>query len=158
MNSHPIQYFAPLYRKMAQESEIDVTVFYGSRQGVEEGINDAGFGQGVVWDTPLLEGYAYKFLKNLGGERGVKGFFSLVNWGIVKELRNGRYDAFLVHGHNFFTHWLAVLAAKLFSIPILMRGETHLLLKRNPFKKMARHCLLPLFYRGLDGFLYISSR
>ena len=33
--SHPIQYFAPLFRWLAQEPEIDLTVYYCSRKGVE---------------------------------------------------------------------------------------------------------------------------
>ena len=51
VNSHPIQYFAPLYRRLAQEPDIDLTVYYCSRQGLET-YKDAGFGgEEVRWDV-----------------------------------------------------------------------------------------------------------
>ena len=79
LNSHPIQYFAPLYRRLAETDDIDITVYYCSRQAVEPGHLDPGFGHEVIWDVPLLDGYRHKFLSNLGGDRGVNGFLSLVN-------------------------------------------------------------------------------
>lgn len=33
LNTHPIQYFAPLYRRLAQETDIDLTVYFCSRLG-----------------------------------------------------------------------------------------------------------------------------
>ena len=77
LNSHPIQYFAPLYRTIAQESDIDLTVYYCSRAGLEE-MYDVGFGQQVQWDVPLTEGYNHKFLPNLRSNKNNQGFLSLV--------------------------------------------------------------------------------
>ena len=59
--SHPIQYQAPLLRRIAQEPDIDLTVFFGSDFSVRE-YNDEGFGVGVKWDVPLLDGYSHEFL------------------------------------------------------------------------------------------------
>jgi glycosyltransferase involved in cell wall biosynthesis len=146
LNSHPIQYFAPLYRRLAQEPAIDLTVYYCSRQGVETYL-DAGFGIPVQWDIPLLTGYRSKFLPNLRRSDRVGGFLSLVNPALLHELRENRYDALWVHGHNYFTFVLAILAARLFRTPILMRGETHLLLARPTVKRALRQPLMRLLYR-----------
>jgi len=35
VNSDPIQYLAPLYRRLAAEPDIDPTVYFGSRVGLE---------------------------------------------------------------------------------------------------------------------------
>ena len=59
--SHPIQYQAPLLRRIAQEPDIDFKVFFGSDASVR-GYLDHDFGVRVQWDTPLLEGYNYEFL------------------------------------------------------------------------------------------------
>ena len=59
--SHPIQYQAPLLRRIAEEPEIDLTVFFGSDFSVR-GYRDEGFGVGVKWDIPLLDGYRHEFL------------------------------------------------------------------------------------------------
>jgi hypothetical protein len=64
LQSHPIQYFSPLFRRIAQEPDIDLTVYYCSHQGSRE-YRDPGFGTSFKWDTPILEGYQYRFLPNL---------------------------------------------------------------------------------------------
>src|ERR1039458_6065990 len=65
--SHPIQYQAPLPRRIAQEPDIDLTVFFSSDLSVR-GYKDSGFGVHVEWDVPLLEGYKYEFLPRIGDE------------------------------------------------------------------------------------------
>ncbi|MBK7629846.1 MAG: hypothetical protein IPJ23_03925 [Ignavibacteriales bacterium] len=61
--SHPIQYFSPLFVKIAEQPDIDLIVLYCSDENVKGHI-DNGFGVEVKWDVPLLEEYNYKFLKN----------------------------------------------------------------------------------------------
>jgi glycosyltransferase involved in cell wall biosynthesis len=158
LNSHPIQYFAPLYRRLAQEPDIDLTVFYCSRQGSQQYI-DPGFGQVVQWDVPLLEGYRYRFLPNLRRSEQMAGFFSLINPRVVLELYRGRYDALWVHGHNYLTFIIAIIAARILRIPVFMRCETHLQLSRSKVKQVLRRPLLSLFYRHLlAACLVIGSR
>ena len=55
--SHPIQYQAPLLRRIAREPDIDLTVFFGSDLSVRA-YRDEGFGVDIAWDTPLLEGWS----------------------------------------------------------------------------------------------------
>src|ERR1700751_661305 len=62
--SHPIQYQAPMLRRIAQEPDIDLTVLFGSDFSVR-GYKDEGFGVGVKWDVPLLDGYRYEFLPKI---------------------------------------------------------------------------------------------
>ncbi len=59
--SHPIQYQAPLLRRIAREPDIDLEVFFSSDHSVR-GYVDEGFGVKVEWDVPLLEGYRSSFL------------------------------------------------------------------------------------------------
>lgn len=157
LNSHPVQYFAPLYRRIAQSPDIDLTVYYCSRQGLDSGHMDPGFGKEIVWDVPLLEGYRYKFLANIWGDRGVKGFFSLLNPGIISETRRGHFDAIILHGHNFATNMLALLAAKLVGTRVFMRSETHLLLHRRGLKKFLRKPVMTMFYKLCDACLYLGT-
>ncbi|MBV5344275.1 MAG: glycosyltransferase [Rhodoferax sp.] len=158
LNSHVIQYFAPLYRRLAQETDIDLTVYYCSRQGLDA-YADAGFGgQQIQWDVPLLEGYRAVFLDNLRQSKGVGGFWSLINPGILDELRRQRYDALWVHGHNHATYLMAYTAARLAGTAIFARGETHLLLRRSAVKRLLRRPLLHWFYARCDACLAIGSR
>ena len=51
--SHPIQYFAPLYRELSRRPEIDLTVYFYSDVTARAFV-DAGFGRVVTWDSTLL--------------------------------------------------------------------------------------------------------
>src|SRR5664279_5700620 len=83
--SHPIQYQAPLLRRIAQEPDIDLTVLFGSDFSVR-GYRDAGFGVGVKWDVPLLDGYKHEFLPKLR-DSGDVSVASPLNRGIASRLR-----------------------------------------------------------------------
>lgn len=158
LGSHPIQYFAPLYRRLAREPDIDLTVYYCSRQGLEAYADEGFGGQRVQWDIPLLEGYRHRFLPNRSRAPRLGGFWSLFNPAIIGELRRNRYDALWVHGHNYSTYVMAYLAARLFGIPIFTRGETHLLLQRPRLKRLLRRPLLGLLYAQASACLAIGSR
>src|ERR1700677_4538330 len=84
--SHPIQYQAPLLRRIAQEPDIDLTVFFASDFSVR-GYKDVGFGGvGVQWDVPLLDGYKHVFLPRLRDGHNVS-FATPLNRGILSALR-----------------------------------------------------------------------
>ena len=159
LNSHPIQYFAPLYRRLACEPAIDLTVYYCTRQGAEEYL-DPGFGTRVKWDIPLLEGYRYKFLPNLRGDR-VDGFASLVNPAIVGEIVRGRYDAFWIHGYAYLSDWLALAAARLSRTPIFYHSESSLTydarVARPLYVRIVKPRLLRFLFSQIDSFLAIGT-
>jgi glycosyltransferase involved in cell wall biosynthesis len=122
--SHPIQYQAPLLRRIAQEPDIDLTVFFSSDVSVR-GYKDSGFGVHVQWDVPLLDGYKYEFLPRIwDGDR--PGFAKPLNWGIYDRLHHGRFDAAWVFGYYTLASLNAILAARLLRIPVILRAESNL--------------------------------
>ena len=126
--SHPIQYQAPLLRRIAEEPDIDLTVFFGSDFSVR-GYRDEGFGVGVKWDIPLLDGYKHEFLPKLR-DRGTVSVASPLNYGIVSRLRgeggDAAFDALWVHGYATVNAMHGILAAKALGIPVLLRAESWL--------------------------------
>ena len=123
--SHPIQYQAPLLRRIAQEPDIDLTVLFGSDFSVR-GYADQGFGGVTVkWDVPLLEGYRSEFLPRLRDGNDVR-IASPLNYGILSSLRRGRYDALWVHGYATVNALHGMLAARTLGIPVLLRAESWL--------------------------------
>lgn len=157
LDSHPIQYFAPMYRRLDAEPSIDLTVYFQSRAGVDT-YRDEGFGQEIRWDVPLLEGYEARFLPNLRGARRRGGFWRQVNPGIVSELRAGSYDAIWLHGHDSLTNLLAVAGARTTGTALFMRCDTHLGLDRPAWKRVLRGPAMTGFYRLFDACLAIGSR
>ena len=122
--SHPIQYQAPLLRRIAQEPDIDLTVFFSSDLSVRA-YKDAGFGVHVHWDIPLLDGYKYEFLPRMRASDTL-GFAKPLNWGIFHRLRKGRFDVAWVFGYNRLVSLNAILASKLLGIPVILRAESNL--------------------------------
>jgi len=155
--SHPIQYFSPLFRKLASTAGIDLTVLYCSRHALVRRM-DKKFGVEFSWDIALLEGYKYKFLQNFPRDTSPRGPLSLFNPGIVRELLRERYDALIVYGYNYLTYWLAFLAAKASATKLLLRGESHLLAKRSVFRRLFKALPLGALLRSSDGYLAIGSR
>src|SRR5262245_25540769 len=85
VNTHPIQYFAPLYAYLTRNCGLDVTALYLSDFSLRGG-HDRGFGRAVTWDIDLLSGYSAQFLGKAATRRSIGGFFSMVGpelWGAI---------------------------------------------------------------------------
>lgn len=159
LNSHPIQYFAPLYRHMAADERLDITVFFCSRRGLETSF-DEGFGQTVQWDVPLTDGYKHVFLKNWNVRTQYRRFWGLINPGILLQLINGKWDGLIVFGHNFFTYILAIVISHILGIPILTRNDSHIgkIHRRSRLKDGLWHFLVGNLYRSCKACLAIGKR
>lgn len=154
--THPIQYQVPLLRKIAEEPDIDLTVFFCSDFSVK-GFTDPGFGRVVEWDVPLLEGYKYEFLPAVGGTDRVS-FWRPFNYGLAKRLKKGRFDVIWIHGYARWFHWIAMVIAKRLGIKVLIRDEANpISTRRGLLKRMTKQ----IFFRGLkivcNGFLAIGT-
>jgi len=156
VNSHPIQYFAPLYANLSRDPALEVTALYCSDFSLRGAI-DPGFKQAVTWDVDLLSGYRSVFLGENAKQRIPAGFWSLICPQVWPEIRSGHYDAVLLHGYNYAVNILALLAAKTKKLPVLMRSETHLGLHRDGWKRWIRDAMLSIAYRFVDGFLAIGK-
>jgi glycosyltransferase involved in cell wall biosynthesis len=156
LNSHPIQYFAPLYAYLKAAPELDVTVLYLSNFSIRGG-RDGGFAWDVKWNLDLLAGYRSVFLGHAASTRDPGGFWSLVAPQVWSELRSGRYDVLWLHGHNYAANIIALIAARTVNIPILMRGDTHLGLSHGIIKSLLQRPVMRVLYSQCDRFLAIGS-
>lgn len=156
LNSHPIQYFVPLYAYLNAAPDLDMTALYLSDISLRGG-RDVGFNQDVKWDLDLLAGYRSVFLGDAARTREPGGFWSLVAPQVWNELRSGRYDVVWLHGHNYAASLIALLAAKTLGLPVMMRGETHLGLPCYGIKSTLRPPLMGALYRSCDRLLAIGS-
>jgi glycosyltransferase involved in cell wall biosynthesis len=154
--SHPIQYQAPLLRRIAQESGIDLTVFFGSDFSVRS-YRDEGFGVEVRWDTPLLEGYRSEFLPSLRDTGGLS-ITSPISRGILGRLRRGHFDALWIHGYASVNALHAIVAANLLGIPVLLRAESWLADRaRSPLKLALKQLFFHALGSGISAVLPIGS-
>ncbi len=158
--SHPIQYQAPLLRRIAQEEDIELRVLFSSDFSVR-GYRDEGFGVEVHWDVALLDGYSYEFLPRLR-DQGKTGFASLINYGIWSRLDGGGkaegYDVLWTHGYWSVNALQGIVAAKALGVPVLLRAEATLIdRKRTRWKLAIRRIFFRLLGHLIDGVLSIGS-
>lgn len=154
---HPIHYHAPLMRRLAADAELDVQVYFCFDHGVRQR-RDGEFGVEYKWDIPLLDGYSHAFLPNWSPRRSTEPIIGVFNPGIWRRIRNGRFDAVIVHGYVSPTVWLAILAAWASGTPVLMRGESTLLYDRSAWIRLVKRVFLRAVFAAVDSFLYIGTR
>jgi glycosyltransferase involved in cell wall biosynthesis len=155
--AHPVQYMAPIFRRMATHPGFDLHVAYCSLRGAEAG-HDPEFGATVQWDVPLLEGYSWSHVPNRGS--GKESFFGLRNPGLAKLIRDGNYAAVLCFvGYVRATFWIAWRAARSSSTAFLFGTDTNTLAPRDGrmWKSTVKKTLWPRLFRLADQVIVPSS-
>ena len=115
LTSHPIQYYAPLFRELSRR--ISVKVFFAHRATPAEQAA-AGFDTAFEWDVDLLKGYDYEFLQNAARDPGTHRFSGCDTPQIRAKLASELFDAMLVTGWHLKCYWQGVWAAKSCGIPV----------------------------------------
>lgn len=155
LSTHPVQYHAPWYRLLAQL--VDLKVFYCHQQSAADQAR-AGFGVAFEWDTPLLEGYHYRFLTNRAQHPDVSTFGGCDTPEIAALIRAQRFDAFLVHGWYVKSYWQAILACWQTGTPLLVRGDSQLGTARSALKRLLKTVLYRGFIPRFDAYLTVGRR
>ncbi len=157
--THPIQYYAPIFKLLAIELELMVFYTWG-KDSVKK--FDPGFGKVVEWDIPVLEGYPYAFVENKAKKPGSNHFWGIKNPTIIQEIKNYRPDCILVFGWAYYTN-LKVLTYFKGKIPIIFRGDSTLLDDnadnlKSKFRGYAKNMFLKWVYRHIDIALYCGTQ
>jgi glycosyltransferase involved in cell wall biosynthesis len=155
--SHPIQYQAPLLRRIAADPDIDLKVSFYSDFSLKA-YKDPGFGKSIKWDVPLTEGYEHQFLDCWGSKQQHSWYQQPIAKDIRNYLKQGQFDAIWVHGWSWLCSLQAILAAENLGIPILLRGESNGVKETaHPAKKIAKQTFLNWLFPKIAGFLYIGT-
>ena len=153
--SHPVQYYAPLFRTLAER--LDLTVFYAHRDTSDDQAR-AGFGVGFAWDVDLLSGYDSVFLDNRATNPGLGRFGGVDTPEIGAKLRDGGFDGVLVLGWYLKSFIQALVAARRAGIPVMVRGDSQLGTPRSSAKTLLKAALYPLFLRQFAAALVVGER
>jgi glycosyltransferase involved in cell wall biosynthesis len=157
IETHPVQYHAPVYRALQQQFGVPVTAVYGSDFSVA-GYQDREFGASFAWDTELLAGYDSVFLSRLdqGGARAAEEASSRGLRRVLSELRPA---AILLLGYSPQFFQRAIVEAWRVGCPLLFRGETTDHGRpRHRWKAWLRDRLLRTLYRRCARLLYVGQR
>ncbi|HET7235850.1 MAG TPA: glycosyltransferase family 4 protein [Actinomycetota bacterium] len=161
VQSHPVQYAAPLLRRYAREEGLDARVAFLSLRGAAPSV-DRDFGVEVAWDVPLLDGYAWTQPPDRAGSVA-RRLLGSVNPGLWRIVRRGAFDVVVCYGYRAASFWIAAVAAKSAGAKLMWatdatrispwaRGPLHRW--KVPVKKVA----LPAIFGLADAVLAPSTR
>lgn len=156
LESHPVQYHAPVYRELSRLSPGRIHVAYATDRSVR-GHYDPGFGQSMAWDVPLLEGYEHTIL---GAERheSMNGTRSLHGRDIPRLLKTMRPRAVLFTQLAYEFEWVAYATCLYRGIPIWFRMETQdEAVSRGWLKSLLRGMVYRLAYAACRHFFFIGE-
>ena len=144
--SHPIQYYVPIYRELAARDDVEIKVFYTWRDASVT--RDQKFQREFAWDIPLADGYEFEVVPNTAADPGTHHHGGLRNPDLVRRVVAWRPAAVHVTGYNYHSHSRAMRTLSRAGIPVIFRGDSHLLdrpgawwkwqLKRQVLKRVYR--------------------
>lgn len=154
--SHPIQYYVPLYQRLARRADVDIKVFF-TWHGGERAVLDHGFKREVAWDVNLTDGYEYEVVPNVARVPGTHHFRGLQNPSLTARVLAWQPAAVHLTGYAFDSHWRTLRALSRAKIPVLFRGDSHLLDGASGVKWLGKRALLAWIYRWPAAFLYVGQ-
>lgn len=155
ITTHPIQYYAPVFKLLSQCKNINIKVFYTSGKNTANKY-DPGFNKNITWDIPLLEGYEHEFINNTSKNNHSYNFKAIINPDLISKLNDYGPDKILVYGWAYQSH-LKVIRYFKNKVPVFFRGDSTLLDNKKGIKTLARALLLRWVYRHIDHAFYVGT-
>lgn len=155
LSTHPIQYFAPLYRCLARRGAVDIKLIYLSDAGAVAH-HDAGFARTVSWDVPLLSGYDACVLQP-GTDITARNFWTRYARGLVDVLRRERPDWLLLYGYASRMNWVAAHWARRTGTRILYSSDSNVRDPQSRRHVKLKKVILGYYFAMIDVFLATSE-
>jgi glycosyltransferase involved in cell wall biosynthesis len=152
--SHPTQYYSPWFRWLRANTSLHFKVFYLSDIGLQPA-RDEQFGAHFAWDVDLTSGYDYELVPNASKRPDVLRFNGLKNPELPERLRAWKPDAILLFGYNYNTHLKLIWWARLHRVPLIFRGDSHLLGRQK--LSLVKGFLLQRLYRRFAAVTYVGN-
>ena len=141
--SHPIQYYDPLFRGLANHAGISLKVFYLCHPK-EYRAFDPQFARTVEWDGRMLEGYEHVFVRNRAWAKSQNRMTGMFNPGLFKELTSFRPSMIIVTSVVNLSNILVRGYASFSGVEVAVKGDSTLIRQqkslKNYFKIAIRKC------------------
>ena len=155
ITTHPIQYYAPVFKLLHQRQLINIKVFYTwGKDAIKK--YDPGFNKEIEWDIPLLDGYPFEWVINTSSQPGSHHFNGIVNPDLNKQLTDFNPDAILVFGWSYNSHLKTMRYFKN-KTPVYFRGDSTLLDEQKGIKNTLKSLYLKWVYSHIDHAFYVGT-
>ncbi|WP_042699082.1 glycosyltransferase family 4 protein [Azospirillum sp. B506] len=155
--THPVHYSCALFRRVAREPGIALTVLFGNDASLRPHY-DPGFATSIEWDVPMTDGFDHRIVPAWGAD-AIPAFWWPFYRNLRRILKEGQFDWLWIHGYNRPSHWLAMAWAWSLGIRVMIRDEAHEVSRR---RGLLKRTIKPLYFAVLNAaaerFLAIGSR
>jgi glycosyltransferase involved in cell wall biosynthesis len=149
ITTHPIQYQAPLWQRLAHDGRVPFEVWFLS--------HDKGFGKAFAWDIDLTSGYSHRFLRTAAGASPDSFWGCRLTERLRDRLREVGAKFVWIQGWQVAAYWQAVREAKAVGAQVWLRGESNDLARTAWWKRPLKRVILGELFRHVDAALYIGS-
>ena len=119
---------------------------------------DVKFEKTFAWDIPLMEGYEFEVVPNTSPAPGTHHRRGLINPDLVERVEAWQPDAVHITGYNYVSHGQAIKKLSEAGIPVIFRGDSHLLDGRGPWWKwLIKKSVLSKVYSRPSTFAYVGE-
>jgi len=152
--SHPTQYYSPWFRWLRTNTNLTFRVFYLSDFGLRSTV-DEKFGHTFAWDIDLTSGYDWEQVPNRAAQPDTLRYDGLKNPEIFERVSRYAPSAVLLFGYKYHTHLRLIAWCRLRRIPLLFRGDSHVIGRgRLPSKT---RWALRLLYAQFAAITYVGQ-
>jgi glycosyltransferase involved in cell wall biosynthesis len=152
--SHPIQYFTPFWRALAEADGLDLHVLFASRIGLDR-TYDVDMRAEIAWATDLTNGYSHEFLPEAAALKNAR---QLDNPSVGAALARFRPHAVIIHGYATKTMLRALLWCKLHRTRALMTADSSVHVSPPGLRRSIKHVVAPPLLRCFDAALTMGDR
>lgn len=147
---HPIQYYVPLYQRLASRGVMDLDVLYLSDLGHRPEV-DSEFGVPIAWNIDLLSGYTHNFISNIASP-GTK-------LGRLQKLRHwiSSHDAVITQGYDNAWMLLTIAICRSRGIPYILRCASHAEGRSGGIRRSLRNAVVRTVVSGSAACLTVGQ-
>ncbi len=157
LQTHPIQYYAPIYKTLANRDKIDVVVIYLTDAGAKTHF-DPGFNREVKWDIDLLAGYRYRILQP---NRSInnKNFWTKHDSRLTDLIDEEKPDWIMLYGYSSRMNWSVWWHAQKRGIKLLYTSDSNARIESYKTKLHAylKKIIVSRFFKKIDYFFTPSD-
>jgi len=152
ITTHPIQYYAPVFKLLHERQKIAIMVYYtwGEKSKVKY---DPGFGATIDWDIPLTDGYPFSWVENTSHDPGTHHYRGIIDPNLINEITGWQPDAILVFGWAWQSHLRCIRHFK-GRVPVYFRGDSTLLDETSGIKSIMKSLFLKWVYKDINHAFY----
>ena len=152
ITTHPIQYYAPIFKLLHERQKIEIKVFYTWGKSAQNKY-DPDFDKNISWDIPLLDGYPFDWAENKATNQGSHHFNGIINPQLINQVKSYNPNAVLVIGWAYHSH-LKVMRYFKNKIPVYFRGDSTLLDEKHSLRSVLKSIFLKWLYGYIDHAFY----